>query len=51
MKPVVAYKRPSNLQDMLVHSQLYRTVNFGSVSKFKRPRCSHCSCIIDSNSF
>ena len=49
-KPIVAYKRPSNLQDMLVHSHLNRTVN-GSVSKCNRPRCSHCSSIIESNSF
>ena len=50
-KPIVAYKRPSNLQDMLVHSQLNRTVNAGSVSKCNRPRCSHCSSIVESNSF
>ena len=50
-KPIVAYKRPSNLQDMLVHSQLNRTVNAGSVSKCNRPRCSNCSSIVESNSF
>ena len=50
-KPIVAYKKPSNLQDMLVHSQLNRTVNAGSVSKCNRPRCSHCSSIVESNSF
>ena len=50
-KPIAAYKRPSNLQDMLVHSQLNRTVNAGSVSKCNRPRCSHCSSIVESNSF
>ena len=49
-KPIVAYKRPSNLQDMLVHSQLNRTVNAGSVSKCNRPRCSLCSSIVESNS-
>ena len=36
---------------MSVHSQLNRTVNAGSVSKCKRPRCSHCSSIVESNSF
>ena len=40
-----------NLQDMLVHSQLNRTVRSGSVSKCNRPRCSHCSGIVGSNSF
>ena len=50
-KPIVAYKRPSNLQDMLVHSQLNRTVNAGSDSKCNRPRCSHCLSIVESNSF
>ena len=41
-----AYKRLSNLQGMLVHSQLNRTVNAGSVSKCNRPRCSHCLSIV-----
>ena len=50
-KPIVAYKRLSNLQDMLIHSQLNRTVNAGSVSKCNRSRCSHCSSIVESNSF
>ena len=42
----VAYKRPLNLQDMIVHSQLT-----GFVSKCNKPRCSHCSSIAESNSF
>ena len=36
---------------MLVHSQLNRTVNAGSVLKCNRSRCSHCSSIVESNSF
>ena len=47
-KPIVAFKK---LQDILVHSQLNRTVNSGSVSKYNRPRRSHCSSIVESNSF
>ena len=50
-KPIDAYKRPSNLQDMLVHSLLNETVNAGSVSKCNRPCCSHRSSIVESNSF
>lgn len=50
-KPIVAYKRPSNLQDMLVHSRFNRTVRFGTVLKCNRPRCSHCASIIESDSF
>ena len=49
-RPIVAYKRPTNLQDMLVHSELNRKLNSGSVSKCNRPRCSHCSSIVESNS-
>ena len=45
-KPLVAYKRPSNLQDTIFHSQLT-----GTVSKWNRPRCSHCSSIVELNSF
>ena len=36
---------------MLVHSQLSRTVKSGTVSKRNRLRCSHCSSIVESNSF
>lgn len=50
-KPLVAYKRPTNLEDMLVHSRLNRAVKFGTVKKCNRTRCSHCSSIIESNSF
>ena len=50
-RPIVAYKRPTNLQDMLVHSELNRKLNSGSVSKCNRPRCSDCSSIVESNSF
>ena len=32
------------------HPVLNRTVNDGSVSKYKLPRCSHCSSIVESNS-
>ena len=39
------------MQDILAHSQLNRTVNSGSASKRNRPRCSHCSSIVESNSF
>ena len=50
-KPIVAYKKPSNLIDKLIHSQLNRTVNAGSVSKCNRPRWSQCSSIVESNSY
>ena len=50
-KPIVAYKRPTNLQDMLVHSHLNKAVKSGIVKKCNRPRCSHCSSIVESNSF
>ena len=50
-KPIVTFKRPSNLQDILVQSKLNRTVNSGSVSKCNRPHCSHCLSIVESNSY
>ena len=43
-KAIVAYKRPSNLPDILVHFKLDRTVNSAFVSK-----CNHLS-IVKSNS-
>ena len=30
----MVYKRPTHLQDMLVHSELNRKINSGSVSKY-----------------
>ena len=36
---------------MLVHSQLNRTVNAGSVSNCNMPRCSHCSSTTTSANF
>ena len=51
-KPVIAYKRPSNLQDILVHSHLNRSVNKDcKISKCCRARCTHCKYITESKHF
>jgi hypothetical protein len=51
-KPVVAFKRPTNLQDILVHSKMQtRNISTGQVLKCDRPRCSHCNHITESNKF
>jgi len=51
-RPVIEYKRPSNLQDILVHSHLNRTVNKDcKISKCCRARCTHCKYITESKHF
>jgi hypothetical protein len=50
-KPIVAYKRPRNLQDNLVHTHLNAKLMVGSVSKCCRPRCTHCNNIVETNNF
>ena len=50
-KPIVAYKRPANLHDRLVHSKLSKSVVSYNVTKCDRRRCSHCSTIHESDCF
>lgn len=51
-KPIVAFKRPTNLKDILVHSKLNQNFDKnGCVTKCKRSRCSHCSSIVVTNKF
>ena len=50
-KPVVAYKRPTNLQDTLVHSKLTNVISNGQVLKCNRSRCSHCCTIVENENF
>jgi hypothetical protein len=51
-KPVMAFRRPKNIKDFLVKTnfQPQNNVKYESV-KCNRPRCSHCSNIIESDSF
>ena len=49
--PIVAYKRPTNIHDMLVHSKLSRPLRDFNVTKCDRRRCTHCSPINESNLF
>ena len=51
-KPVMAYKRPKNLKDILIKTNFYG-VNPNQFSSFKcnRTRCSHCCNIVESDSF
>ena len=51
-KPVIAYKRPRNRKDILVKSKFSdkSELKFTS-SKCKRPRCTHCSRIVESDHF
>ena len=51
-KPIVAYKRPCNLQDVLIHSNFNNSVTKEcKVSKCRRTRCSHCKHITESTEF
>ena len=50
-KTIVAYKRPTNIHDMLVHSKLSRPLRDFNVTKCGRRRCTHCSPINESNLF
>lgn len=51
-KPLVAFKRPKNLKDILVNSNIRsNNKNAKSSSKCNRSRCTHCSSIIESNIF
>ena len=49
-KPILAFKRPRNLRDFLVHSSLNDTVSHFSQSCNGR-RCSHCKNIVKSDVF
>lgn len=50
-KPIVAYKRPTNIHDMLVHSKLSKPVESYNVTKCNRRRCTHCATINESDCF
>ena len=50
-KPVVAYKRPKNLQDCLTNSALNIPKERSETTKCNRRRCSHCKSIIEGTNF
>ena len=50
-KPIVAYKRPANIHDILVHSKLNKSVVSHNVTKCNRRRCTHCLTINESDCF
>ena len=50
-KPIIAYKRPTNIQDILVHSAMKKPVCNGYVSKCGRIRCTHCKYITETDTF
>ena len=51
-KPVMAYKRPRNIKDILVKSKFSGPSDFKFFSsKCKRPRYTHCSRIVESDHF
>ncbi|XP_053391936.1 uncharacterized protein LOC128554662 [Mercenaria mercenaria] len=50
-KPVLAYKRPKNLQDYLTHSSLNKKSLDSKTSRCNRRRCTHCDSIIESDTF
>ena len=49
-KPILAFKRPRNLRDFLVHSSFNETASHFSQSCNRR-RCSHCKNIVKSDVF
>ena len=49
-KPILAFKRPRNLRDFLVHSSFHDTASHFSQSCDRR-RCSHCKNIIKTDVF
>ena len=51
-KPVMAHKRPRKIKDILVKSKFSEPSDFKFFSsKCKRPRCTHCSRIVESDHF
>ena len=50
-KPIVAYKRPTNIHDMIVHSKMSKRTAPYNVTKCNRRRCTHCSTIKESDCF
>ena len=51
-KPVLAFKRPQNLADILTHSKKnFSKSHTGSVFSCKRRRCTHCKSINESTEF
>ena len=51
-KPVLAFKRPQNLADILTHSKMnFKKFSSGSVSSCKRHGCTHCKSINESTEF
>ena len=50
-KFMVAYKRPKNLKDILVHSKLSMTNTNSGTVKCLQPRCQICQCLNCTNQF
>ena len=51
-KPILAFKRPQNLGDILTHSKMNFSQNpTGSVSACKKRWCTHCKTISESDNF
>jgi hypothetical protein len=50
-KFMVAFKRPKNLRDLLVHSRLTMTNQEHGTTRCNRPRCQICECIQCTNQF
>ena len=51
-KPILAFKRPQNLGDILIHSKMNFSQNpTGSVSACKKCRWTHCKTINESENF
>ena len=51
LNQIVAYKRPTNIHDMLVHSKMNESAVSYNVTKCNRRRCSHCLTINESDCF
>ena len=49
--PIVTYKRPTNVHDILVHSKLSKPRSDFNVTKCDMRHCTHCSTINKSNLF
>ena len=50
-RPVVAFKRPKNVKDLLVNTQFHKSCEQHISRKCNRSRCTHCCNIVESDSF
>ena len=50
-KPIVAYKRLTNIHDMQIHSKMNKSAVSYNVTKCNRRHCSHCLTINESDCF